>query len=259
MILTRIYPSLHFSPWPIQRALTILAIITSVIIIIKTRISILLFLRLFSLIFLTNFWLKDIIIESSGGEYTLQTLDNIKYGLSLFIFSEVILFLSFLWAFLHYSFSPSVLEGHIWPSYSVIPIKGGGLPLINTALLLSRGVTVTWRHHQLISGNKKEAILGLVFTIILGSIFLINQGIELQEASFSIRDGTFGRVFLTLTGLHGRHVLVGLILLIGNLKRVIQNQLTSTAHTGIEISIWYWHFVDVVWIFVYSLIYWWGA
>lgn len=242
-----------------QTAFRVFATITSLIVLIKTGISLLFVLGVLSVVFLSNCWLKDIVTESAGGEYTLQTLDNIKYGFSLFIFSEVMLLFSFFWAFFHYSLSPSILEGHLWPAYSIIPIKGGGLPLINTALLLSSGVTVTWGHHQLISGNKKEATIGFLFTIVLGRILLLNQAIELKEASFSIRDGTFGRVFFTLTGFHGSHVLVGLILLIGNLKRLIQNHLTSVAHTGLEVSIWYWHLVDVVWIFVYSLIYWWGA
>lgn len=97
--------------------------------------------------------------------------------------------------------------------------------------------------------------MGFLLTIFLGTAFLINQGIEFKEASFAVRDGTFGRVFFTLTGFHGSHVLVGLILLVGRGKRLLQNHFTSISHTGIEASIWYWHFVDVVWLFVYSFIY----
>ena len=259
MIYRRLYPSLHNSPWPPLLGARILRFISSIIIMLKTGIFSLTARSRIVIRFGVYYWVKNMLHETEGGEYTLQTLDNIKYRFSLLVLREAILFISLFWAFFHYSLSPSIFGGNLWPPLGVEPIRAGGLPLLNTALLVSRGVSITWSHHQICRGNKTRRNQALYLTILLGTIFLINQGIEFAEATFSISDRILGSILFTLTGFHGFHVFVGLFLLVIRRIRLQKNHFTCVRHAGYEASIWYWHFVDCIWLVVYSLIYWWGC
>jgi heme/copper-type cytochrome/quinol oxidase subunit 3 len=203
-------------------------------------------------------WFLDIITESRNN-HTLQVRKGIKLGMKLFIASEVMFFFSFFWAFFHSALSPSIWIGGIWPPVGIQPINPWGLPFLNTILLISSGVSLTWSHRALFSGHLLVVKDGLIMTILLGLTFSFCQLYEYKTASFSINDGIYGSVFYMATGFHGFHVLVGTIMLIICYLRAAAQQFSRSQHMGFEISAWYWHFVDVVWIFLWIWVYVWGS
>ena len=176
----------------------------------------------------------------------------------LFILSEVCFFFAFFWAFFHRRLAPTIELGNRWPPTGINPLSPWGVPLLNTIVLLSSGVTVTWAHHAILAGNQKEGTLGLLLTVILGGYFTFLQGIEYFESRFSIRDRVYGTTFFVATGFHGLHVLIGRTFLLVCLVRHVKMHFTEGHHLGFEAAAWYWHFVDVVWLFLFVSIYWWG-
>ena len=137
--------------------------------------------------------------------------------------------------------------------------QASGIPLTNTFFLLSSGATVTWAHHALIVRSKKQALISLLLTLILAILFTGLQGLEYYEAPFTISDSVFGSCFYMATGFHGFHVFIGTLCLIVSLFRIVFNHFTNTHHFGFESAAWYWHFVDVVWLFLFVTVYWWGG
>jgi cytochrome c oxidase subunit 3 len=211
------------------------------------------------LMVLINWW-QDVVREGTfEGRYTTLVQRGLRMGMVLFIISEVFFFLAFFWAFFHSSLTPNIELGSIWPPKGITPLNPWEVPLLNTVLLLSSGVTATWAHHGLISGNRKFVITGLILTVVLGLIFTSLQVLEYIEAPFTMSDGIYGSTFYGATGLHGLHVIIGTIFLLVGLIRVIQYHFTRHVHLGLETSMWYWHFVDVVWIFLFLSIYYWGS
>jgi heme/copper-type cytochrome/quinol oxidase subunit 3 len=196
--------------------------------------------------------------EGDRGEYSFQVYDNFKLRFSLLVFREIILFFSFFWGLFHFSLAPMPFVGHTWPPLGVETIIPRGIPLLNTILLIRRGVTVTWGHHLLMCGLLKERRAAFGSTVILGIVFLLNQGVEFKEAAFSLGERAYGSIFFTLTGFHGFHVFLGLVLLAIGSARLMLKQFTCINHARLEMSIWYWHLVDCVWLVVYRIIYWWG-
>lgn len=205
-------------------------------------------------------WWRDVIREATyQGHHTLIVQRGLKWGMLLFILSEVCFFFSFFWAFFHSALVPNVELGAVWPPVGITPLNAFDVPLLNTAILLSSGATVTWSHHALISGDRRQAILGLIFTVVLGLVFTALQALEYYEAPFSIADSVYGSTFFVATGFHGLHVIIGTLFLLVCLFRLINHHFTKHHHNGFEASIWYWHFVDYVWIFLFCCIYWWGS
>lgn len=215
----------------------------------------------FLLVVLTGIvWWRDIIREGTfEGRHTQKVQLNLRYGMILFIVSEIMFFFAFFWAYFHSSLAPTIELGSIWPPEAISPFNPWDVPFINTLILLLSGVTITWAHHAIISGLKGEAIVGLIGTIILAIIFTACQAYEYQEASFNISDGIYGSTFYLATGFHGIHVIIGTLFITINLFRVIKNHYTTTHHFGFEAAAWYWHFVDVVWLFLFITIYYWGS
>lgn len=204
-------------------------------------------------------WWRDVIREATyQGHHTLVVQKGLKIGMLWFIISEVCFFISFFWAFFHSALSPAVELGVVWPPVGIQALNPFEVPLLNTAILLSSGATVTWSHHALIAGNRKQAISGLLLTIILGVLFTALQALEYYEASFTIADSVYGSTFFVATGFHGLHVLIGTTFLTVCFVRMLKHHFTKWHHNGFEASIWYWHFVDYVWIFLFISIYWWG-
>ena len=217
-------------------------------------------LSFFILCFYLFRWFSDIIIESTfEGNHTLKVQQGIRLGMCLFIASEIMFFFSFFWAFFHCSLSPSIGIGCQWPPEHIVSLDAWGLPLWNTIILLSSGVTITCCHRGILVGNRSITINGLIATISYASFFTLIQAYEYNVASFSINDGIFGSLFFLLTGFHGFHVLVGSIFLIICLFRQFNYHFTKKQHIGLECAIWYWHFVDVVWLFLFIVIYIWGG
>jgi len=205
-------------------------------------------------------WWEDVIEESTfEGHHTKKVVKGLKLGMILFIVSELMLFFSFFWAFFHASLSPSPWFGGVWPPLDIEPIDAWGLPFSNTLLLLYSGLTVTWSHKALIAGDLKGTIQGLVLTLLAGVVFLGIQFVEYRDSPFSINDSVFGCCFYSITGLHGLHVLAGALFLAVGLVRILLRHFTRRTHFGYEAAIWYWHFVDVVWILVFLFVYWWGG
>uniref|UniRef100_UPI00315C665C cytochrome c oxidase subunit III n=1 Tax=Infundibulicybe hongyinpan TaxID=2486348 RepID=UPI00315C665C len=205
-------------------------------------------------------WFRDVITEGTFlGHHTKQVKSGLMIGVLLFIVSEVFAFLSVFWAFFHSSLSPAIEIGGSWPPIGITPLDPFAIPLLNTFLLLSSGAFITYGHHALIAGNRKAAIDGVFLTIILAVIFTALQYFEYSEAAFTMSDGVYGSAFYASTGLHGLHVIIGTIFILVGFIRIINYQLTSNHHQGFEASILYWHFVDVVWLFLFVAVYFWGG
>nr|ADQ64025.1 cytochrome c oxidase subunit III [Aradacanthia heissi] len=205
-------------------------------------------------------WWRDVCREGTfQGHHTKKVVINLKLGMILFITSEIFFFLAFFWAFFHSSLSPSIEIGNQWPPAAITPFNPMEMPLLNTIILLTSGMTVTWCHHSMMNSKSQEASYSLVLTIILGIMFTVMQMIEYQEAPFCISDSVYGSTFFMATGFHGVHVIVGTTFLSVCLMRHFMNHFSKTHHLGFEAAAWYWHFVDVVWLFLYVSIYWWGS
>lgn len=210
-------------------------------------------------------WFNNIVLEATfEGQHTRRVQRGLRFGMLLFIVSEVFFFLAFFWAFFHSSIIPSIWIGGVWPPQFIIPLVLNplGLPLLNTLILLSSGISVTWAHRAMVINNptaRKNVIQALIITIFYGLLFTSIQRYEYINAGFDITDSIYGSVFYAITGLHGLHVLVGTIFLLICLLRHLRYHFTREHHFGFEAAIWYWHFVDVVWLFLYIAVYCWSS
>nr|QPJ79441.1 cytochrome c oxidase subunit III [Gampsocleis gratiosa gratiosa] len=254
------YHLVNPSPWPLTGAIGAMAMTMGMIKWFHQYDNSLLFLGL-TLIGLTMIqWWRDITREGTyQGLHTLPVSSGLRWGMILFIVSEVFFFISFFWAFFHSSLSPSVELGSMWPPLGIQPFNPLQIPLLNTTILLASGVTVTWAHHSLMEGNHSQATQSLFFTILLGIYFTILQAYEYFEAPFTISDAVYGSTFFVATGFHGLHVIIGTTFLLTCLVRHLMCHFSINHHFGFEAAAWYWHFVDVVWLFLYISIYWWGS
>ncbi|WP_206932077.1 cytochrome c oxidase subunit 3 [Roseococcus thiosulfatophilus] len=209
-------------------------------------------------------WWRDVIKESmTPGVHSAVARLGMRYGMILFIASEVMFFVAFFWAYFHFALYPEHVSGAtqaIWPPQGILTFDPFHLPFLNTLILLLSGCTVTWAHHALLHNDRKGMIVGLALTVLLGLIFTGLQAWEYAVAPFPFRDGgVYPSVFFLATGFHGFHVIVGTIFLAVCLFRAIAGHFTPEKHFGFEAAAWYWHFVDVVWLFLFVSIYWWGA
>jgi len=250
------------SPWPIltSTSLYILALSAALTMHVFKNLSIIFFSSLFLVVYSMALWFRDVVVEGTyQGHHTLAVQKGINIGVALFIISEVFFFLAIFWAFFHSGISPDIEIGAQWPPLGIQAINPFELPLLNTIILLSSGITVTYAHHSLIDGNRSGALYGLLITVFLASIFTFFQGVEYTVSSFTISDGIYGSCFYFGTGFHGLHVIIGTIFLVVGLWRVLAYHLTDNHHLGLEAGILYWHFVDIVWLFLYVFIYYWGS
>lgn len=218
-------------------------------------------------VFYTMFgWWSDVIKEAHRGDHTPVVQMHLRYGMILFIASEVMFFVAWFWAFFDASLFPdeavqvsrAAFTGGVWPPHDVTVLDPWHLPLFNTVILLLSGTTVTWAHHALLHNDRSSLKLGLLCTIVLGAIFSAVQFYEYAVAPFSFSDSIYGATFFMATGFHGFHVLVGTIFLLICLLRAMKGHFSPQQHFGFEAAAWYWHFVDVVWLFLFAAIYVWG-
>lgn len=199
-------------------------------------------------------WFRDVSREGSyQGHHTSLVVSGLKWGLVWFLFSEVWFFFSIFWSFFHMRVSP-LTRIICWPLLGVEAIPPFQVPLLNTLILLMRGITATLAHHEILKGTYRLWLIGRVF---LGVYFLILQGWEYYYSMFSLASRVFGRVFFMGTGFHGLHVFLGVSILLVSRFRLVS--LSSDHHFGLEFSLWYWHFVDVVWLFLFFWVYLWGG
>ena len=213
-------------------------------------------------------WWRDVINEAEhGGFHTRVVQISHRYGMILFIASEVMFFVAWFWAYFDVALFPTDIHqverdqliGGVWPPKGIETFNPWHLPLLNTLILLTSGTTVTWAHHALLHGDRKGLKLGLILTIALGISFTCIQAFEYSHAEFHYAGNIYGATFFMATGFHGAHVIIGTIFLIVCLIRAMAGQFTPTQHLGFEFAAWYWHFVDVVWLFLFACIYVWGG
>jgi heme/copper-type cytochrome/quinol oxidase subunit 3 len=204
-----------------------------------------------------GFWWWDVIKEAEyQGHHTPIVQIGMRYGMLLFIASEVMFFVAFFWAFFDASLYP---DTGVWPPAGVETFSAWDIPLINTLILLLSGCTVTWAHAALLKDDRENLINGLAYTILLGIAFTALQIYEYDHATFKFTDGIYSSTFYLATGFHGFHVFVGTCFLIVCWFRARAGHFTPEHHFGFEAAAWYWHFVDVVWLFLFICIYWWGG
>nr|YP_010042801.1 cytochrome c oxidase subunit III [Euretaster insignis]QPC56453.1 cytochrome c oxidase subunit III [Euretaster insignis] len=248
------------SPWPLTSAISALLMTSGLILWFHSNSLYLFILGIFLLIFTIINWWRDVIREATfQGNHTLPVNNGLRYGMLLFIISEICFFFAFFWAFFHSSLAPTIELGSSWPPTGISPINPFLVPLLNTAVLLSSGITITWTHHSILNNNYYEAVYSLFITISLGLYFTALQAWEYFDSPFTIADSIYGSTFFVATGFHGLHVLIGTTFLIICFFRLLNFQFSNNHHFGFEAAAWYWHFVDVVWLFLYICIYWWGS
>jgi cytochrome c oxidase subunit III len=212
-------------------------------------------------------WWSDTVKEAHEGHHTKVVSIHLRYGMIMFIASEVMFFVAWFWAFFDASlYSGEAIQasrvaytGGVWPPKGIEVLDPLHLPLYNTIILLLSGTTVTWAHHALLHNDRKGLINGLILTVGLGIIFSAVQAYEYAHAPFAFKDSLYGATFFMATGFHGFHVLIGTIFLAVCLFRALKGHFTPQQHFGFEAAAWYWHFVDVVWLFLFACVYIWAS
>jgi cytochrome c oxidase subunit 3 len=251
------------SPWPLAGAFAGGALVLGIILYAHYGDHIMLTIGIAGVIATMFFWWRDVLKESrTPGLHTPVVRIGLRYGMALFIASEVMFFVAFFWAYFHFALFPDHVSGAtvaVWPPKGTYTFDPFGLPFLNTMILLLSGCTVTWAHHGLIHGDRKALVRGLALTVFLGLSFTMLQAYEYAEAPFKFTGGVYPSTFFLATGFHGFHVIVGTTFLAVCLFRSMAGHFTPQRHFGLEAAAWYWHFVDVVWLFLFVSIYWWGA
>lgn len=253
------YHIISRSPWPVLGSLVAFVFLRGIIFAFHITSWPLFTLGLLMLIALGAAWWRDIVREAILGSYTLKLREGLSLGVLLFICSELIFFFSFFWAYFHRRLVPAHEIGCLWPPAEVYPLNAFRIPLLNTSILLASRATITWAHHGIILQTKCEALWGMWSTVILALYFMALQWGEYDIAFYGINDSVFGSTFFLCTGFHGLHVLVGAGFIIVIWARALLETFSCDRHLGLESAAWYWHFVDVVWIFLYTALYWWAS
>jgi len=259
------------SPWPLLGAISLFFVTLGAAMFMHKVTAGLPLLLLGAVLILTTMfvWWRDVIREGMHDKaHTTAVSHGLRIGMALFILSEVMFFVAFFWAFFNASGFPKFpvaeawqgLGQHgIWPPKGIITLDAWHIPFMNTLILLLSGTTVTWAHYALLEGKNEDVVTALWITVGLGASFTALQVFEYAHASFGFTQGIYASTFFMATGFHGFHVMIGTIFLTVNLLRARKNQLTPQHHLGFEFAAWYWHFVDVVWLFLFIFVYWWGG
>ncbi len=261
------------SPWPIIGAFASLLLTAGGVYWMRGGTPLIAIAGIIIIAYVMIAWWRDVVIEANTGYHTKVVQLHLRYGMILFIASEVMFFVAWFWAYFEVALNPAdihqymraELTGGHWPPVATEDARFKStfdpwhLPLLNTLILLTSGTTVTWAHHALLEGDRKSVKQGLWLTVILGALFTCVQAYEYMHAAFTYSGHIYGATFFMATGFHGAHVLIGTIFLAVCLYRVYLGHFTPEQHFGFEAAAWYWHFVDVVWLFLFAFIYVWGA
>ena len=248
------------SPWPIYVSFATLVLAVGAVYYFHSKALWLLLVGFALVIYGAFMWWRDVIEEAEHqGHHTPVVQIGHRYGMTLFIASEVMFFVAWFWAYFNASLFPTESIGGTWPPPDIKTFDPWDIPLINTLILLLSGTTVTWAHHAMLENDRKGLVNGLIATVFLGFIFSCFQAYEYHHATFTLDGNIYGSTFYMATGFHGFHVIVGTIFLAVCLFRSMKGHSTSEHHFGFEASAWYWHFVDVVWLFLFAAIYIWGS
>lgn len=253
------------SPWPIIAAFSLLGVMFGGVMYMhgKSGGDILILVGLSSLLYTAFAWWRDVIKEGiTDKAHTGVVMKGLRYGMALFILSEVVFFAAFFWSFFNASTLPKLpleetwaIAAGTWPPAGIKEFDPLHLPLLNTLILLLSGTTVTWAHYGVLKGDNKTTITALWYTVVLGAAFTCLQAYEYSHAAFGFKDGVYASNFYMATGFHGFHVLIGTIFLAVCLVRAYKGQFSAEHHLGFEFAAWYWHFVDVVWLFLFVFVY----
>lgn len=255
----RPFLAVQTSFWPLLVSLSLFSAISNVVLWVNLKVTLSYVLFPALIVVVTTFlWWKDVMRERLVGYHTHKLEISLRVGMLLFILSEVFFFLSFFWAFYDAALSPTVELGLSWPPKGILPLSVYSVPLLNTVILLTRGITVTWAHHSIMNNFFNKSVVRLAVTVMLGAYFMYMQYLEYREARFALSDGVYGRTFFIATGFHGFHVTVGTLFLLYVWVALVRGQLLYNHHFSFEAAAWYWHFVDVVWLILFVSIYWWG-
>jgi cytochrome c oxidase subunit 3 len=247
------------SPWPMLSALSAGLLAVGTVYMMHDKIWSVFWLGIIALIVTSTLWFRDIIREASVEKAHSKAVKfGFRYGMLLFIASEVMFFAAFFWAYFHSSINPAEVLGGVWPPAHIKPIDPFDLPFMMTMILLLSGCTCTWAHSALLENNRSEALRAIGLTVALGVIFSGFQAYEYHHTTFGFKDTVYASSFYMATGFHGFHVIIGTIFLAVCWWRTYKKQFTADDHFGFEAAAWYWHFVDVVWLFLFIAIYWHG-
>lgn len=261
------YHMVEPSPWPFAMSAAVLVMAMGAVFWMHDWTPWVFAIGLVGVLYVMFAWWSDVVKEANTGFHTPVVQLHHRYGMMLFIASEVMVFFGFFWAYFDGFFRLDDVEqyarvaatGGVWPPTGVELFDPFHLPLFNTLLLLTSGTTVTWAHHALLEGDREGLKWGLWLTVLLGAIFTGVQILEYSEAAFSFSGNMYGATFFMATGLHGFHVFIGTVFLLVCLIRAYRGDFTPDRHLGFEFAAWYWHFVDVVWLFLFASIYVWGS
>lgn len=206
------------------------------------------------------FWWRDVIYETiTENVHNEITEIGMRYGMALFIASEVMFFVAFFWAFFNAALYPTDEIGYVWPPAGIETLPAFDLPFMMTMILLLSGCTVTWAHNAIMDNNIKDMSTALGLSVLLGTVFMGFQIYEYAQVSYGFSDGIYAATFFMATGFHGFHVFIGTVFLGVCWWRSTKGHFTAEKHFGFEAAAWYWHFVDVVWLFLFVAVYWWGG
>lgn len=250
------------SIWPTTTAVSVLSLFIGSVMLfnLKTWGGLLVLLSISSLSISLYFWWKEVIIEGTyQGLHNIEVQKNLTLGFILFVVSEAIIFFSLFFAYFYNSLIPQPQVGGVWPPVGIETLDASAIPLLNTVILFMSGVSVTASQHFIVGKNRKNAILYLLLTVVLGIIFILFQYYEYKYSLFTISDSVFGATFFLLTGFHGFHVLVGVLFLFISFLRLISYHYSDHHFLNATFSSIYYHFVDVVWILLFAVIYCWGS
>ena len=247
------------SPWPAVGAVAAFLLTLGAVISFHGGTGWILIIGIFLTLYTMFMWFRDVILEGEGGvDHSPVVQIGLRYGMTLFIASEVMFFVAWFWAYFGASIFPNEHIGNIWPPPDIETFDPWHIPFLNTLVLLTSGTTVTWAHHSLLEGDRRGLIQGLILTVLLGLAFTGLQAYEYIHAPFNFSGHIYGATFFMATGFHGAHVIIGTLFLTVCLYRASIGHFKQDQHFGFEAAAWYWHFVDVVWLFLFISIYVWG-
>ncbi len=254
------YHLVEASPWPLVGSVGAGVLAVGMVLMMHGINTWVLWLGVALIILTMGGWWRDVIVEAEHQKLHTPVVQlGLRYGMILFIASEVMFFAAFFWAFFNGALYPPEAIDHTWPPPGIETFNPFGLPFMMTLVLLLSGCTVTWAHHALREGDRSGTLKGLGLTILLAVTFTFLQGYEYAQAEFAFGENIYTSAFYMATGFHGAHVIIGTIFLAVCFGRAYLGHFTPKHHFGFEAAAWYWHFVDVVWIFLFAAIYWWGS
>nr|YP_010350249.1 cytochrome c oxidase subunit III [Virgulibracon endoxylaphagus]UOK09629.1 cytochrome c oxidase subunit III [Virgulibracon endoxylaphagus] len=260
MNMNKLYLPFHLvtlSPWPLLMSISFMIFLIGNIKLFTIYSSNLLMLSYFLMLMNLFQWWRDVIRESTfQGNHTILVMKGLRLGMIFFIISEIMFFFSFFWCYFSNFLSPSIEIGMIWPPLNILVFNPLNIPLLNTLILLSSGVFITWCHYSILNKNYLESKFSILMTLFLGILFIMFQFMEYKNSFFTISDSIYGSIFFMMTGFHGFHVILGILFILFSMIRLFKFHYSNFHHLGFELSSWYWHFVDVIWLFLYIFVYW---